>query len=642
MLMDIREKIRGWLAYVIVGLISIPFMLWGVGEYMGGGSDPTVAEVDGEEITARELDRAFAERRAQLIAESDEQLTAEMFEEMGLKRQVLDEIINERLLVSFIREQGYVVPDDRVAAVIRGISAFHADGGFDRETYERRLAQQGMSVEQFENDVRRDQLFNTLDRALIGSAFVTDPEVRQLVALRDQSREVGLIRIDREQVAESLPEPDEADLRAYHEEHAETFERPEQVRLAYIEITPERLAASQDISEAALASAYEDYKARQEGEEAKRVRHILIQLPDDADAADVDAARESLEQARATIVSGEASFAEKAAELSDDTSSRDEGGDLGRVREGDIAESFDQALASLGEGEISEPVRTRFGWHLIEVYDVEEAAVPPLEEVRGELLEDLRQDAAERAYYDAAEELASVSYEQPDSLVPASEAIGLPIEQSGWVSRDSGDGIGQHAGVRDAAFDEGVLEERFNSQLIEIGSSHGVVVRVEDYREAQPLPFEEVEAQVREQWERDAIDEAMGEMAESMRAALDDGSDPSQVVADEPAADWVEAGWYQRGESDEQMPVEALQAAFGMTPPASDAVASAVTTLRNGDRVVLRLSGVRAGEPTELDAEARQLMARQLEANQSDRLIATFMRSLRAEADVNIRERAID
>ncbi len=642
MLMDIREKIRGWLAYVIVGLISIPFMLWGVGEYMGGGSDSTVAEVQGEEITARELDRAFAERRAQMIAESDEQLTAEMFEEMGLKRQVLDEIINERLLVNFIREQGYVVPDERVAAVIRGISAFHADGQFDRETYERRLAQQGMSADQFENDVRRDQLFNTLDRALIGSAFVTEPEVRQLVALRDQSREIGLIRIDRDRVAESVPEPDEADLRAYYEEHAEAFERPEQVKLAYVELTPERLAASQEISEEALAGAYEDYKSRESGDEVRQVRHILIQVPEDADAAEVDAARETAEKARAAIESGEASFAEKGAELSDDSSSRDDGGDLGRVREGDIAESFDRALSSLEEGEVSEPVRTRFGWHLIEVYDVEEAEVPPLEEVRGDLLERLRQDAAERAYYDAAEELASVSYEQPDSLVPASEAVDVSIEQSGWISRDAGEGIGEHDAVRAAAFDEGVLEERFNSQLIELGSSHAVVVRVEEHREAQPLPFEEVEDDVREQWRREAVDQALGDLAASLRSALDEGGDPAEVVEGEPSAEWVEPEWYQRGQDNEQMPAEVLQAAFGMTPPASEGVSTEIVTLSGGDRGVISLSGVRAGEPSELDAESRRMMARQLEANQADRLIAAFMRSLRDEADVTIRERAID
>ncbi|MFW5953690.1 MAG: SurA N-terminal domain-containing protein [Guyparkeria sp.] len=640
--MDIREKIRGWLAYVIVGLISIPFMLWGVGEYMGGGSDPTVAEVEGDKITSRELDRAFAERRAQMIAESDEQLTAEMFEEMGLKRQVLDEMINERLLVNFIREQGYVVPDERVAQVIRGISAFHADGDFDRETYERRLAQQGMSVDQFENDVRRDQLFNTLDRALIGSAFVTDPEVRQLVALRDQSREIGLIRIDRERVAQSLPEPDEDELRAYYEERAEAFARPEQVRLSYIEITPERLAGSQEISEEALASAYEDYKARKEGEEVKRVRHILVQVGDDADAPEVDAAREAVEEARDAIASGEASFDEMAAELSDDSSSRDEGGDLGRVREGDIAESFDRALASLEVGELSEPVRTRFGWHLIEVYDMDKAEVPPLEEARDELLDRLRQDAAERAYYDAAEELASVSYEQPDSLVPASEAVDLEVEQSDWISPDEGEGIGEHEAVRAAAFDEDVLEERFNSQLIELGSSHAAVVRVEEYREASPLPYEEVESEVREQWQRDAIDADLDELTESMRAALDDGGDPAEIAAAEPSADWVEPAWYQRGQESERMPAEVLQAAFGMTPPGSDDVATGTSTLPNGDRVVLRLSGYRPGEPGELDAETRRMMASQLESNQADRLIAAFMRSLRDEADVEIRERAID
>jgi len=642
MLMDIREKIRGWIAYVIVGLISIPFVLWGVGEYIGGGSDATVAEVDGEPISARELDRAFAERRAQMVAQSDRQLTAEMFEQMGVKQQVLDELINERLLVNFVREQGYVIPNDVVAAVVRGIPAFQQDGAFDRETYERRVAQQGMTVEQFENDIRRDQLFGTLDRALVGSAFVTDPEVRQIVALRDQIREVGMVRIDRQAVAEALEAPSADELRAYYDEHAQAFERPEQVRLAYVELTPDELASTQEVSDAALQAAYDDFRSRESNEEVRRARHILIELPREADAADVDAARETLAQARQAIVSGESSFAEKAQELSDDASSREDGGDLGRVREGDIAESFDQAVGSLAAGEVSEPVRTPFGWHLIQVYEVEQAPVPPLEEVRDRLVEDLRRDAGERAYYDAAEQLASVSYEQPDSLVPAAEAVGLSIQESDWIARNSGDGIGQHAEVREAAFDEGVLDEGFNSQLIELGPNHAVVVRVEAHREAQPRPFEEVETRVREQWQRDAVETEIEEKATAIRAALDEGEQPAEVASSDPAARWIETARYQRGDADESLPAEALRTAFGMTPPADGARSVGVTRLAEGDRGVVILTDVRAGEPGELDAETRNLMARQLESDQVGRLIAALMESLRAEADVSINEKAID
>ena len=642
MLMDIREKIRGWIAYVIVGLISIPFALWGVGEYLGGGGDATVAEVEGEPITARELDRAFAERRAQMVAQSDQQLTAEMFEQMGVKRQVLDELINERLLVNFVREQGYVIPNDVVAGVIRGIPAFQQDGEFDRETYERRVAQQGMTVEQFENDIRRDQLFGTLDRALVGSAFVTDPEVRQVVALRDQTREVGLVRIDREAVAEGLEAPAEDDLRAYYDEHAQAFERPEQVRLAYVELSPEQLASKQEISDAALQAAYDDFRSRESNEEIRRARHILIELPEDAGAAEVDAARETLAQARETIASGEATFAEKAQELSDDSSTRDDGGDLGRVRDGDIAEAFDQAVASLEEGEVSEPVRTPFGLHLIQVYGVEAAAVPPLEQVRDQLLEDLRRDAAERAYYDAAEQLASVSYEQPDSLVPAAEAVGLSIQQSDWIGRNTGEGIAQHAEVRESAFDEGVLGEGFNSQLIELGPNHAVVVRVEAHREAQPRPFEEVEAQVREQWQRDAVEAAIEDKAEAIRAALESDNDPAEVAATDPTARWIETAQYQRGEAGRSMPAEALRSAFAMTPPAEGERSLGITRLAAGDRGVVILSDVQAGVPGELDAETRNLMARQLESDQVRRLIAALMASLREEADVTVNEQAID
>ncbi|WP_322520819.1 SurA N-terminal domain-containing protein [Guyparkeria halophila] len=642
MLMDIREKIRGWLAYVIVGLISIPFALWGVGEYLGGGKDTLVAEVEGEEITARQLDQAFSERRQQLIARSDRQITAEMIQQMGLKRQVLDQMINERLLVQFTREQGYTVPDGLVAATIRGISAFQRDGQFDREAYERRLAQQGMSVDQFENDVRRDLLFNTLDNALVGSAFVTEPEVRQLVALRDQSREIGLVRIDREAVAANIDDPDESTLKAYYDERVDTFQRPEQVKLAYVEITPEKLAASQEVSEAALQSAYEDYRDRQAAEAVRRARHILIQLPGDADAATVDKARERLEAAREAIDSGEATFEEKAAELSDDGSTRDSGGDLGRVGEGDIAESFDRAVAELGEGEISEPVRTRFGWHLIQVYEVSQAEVPPLEEARGELIEQLKQDAAERAYYDAAEQLASVSYEQPDSLVPAAEAVGLEIETSDWISRGAGDGIGERRAVREAAFGEAVLEERFNSQLIDLDNSHAVVLRVEEHRDAQPLPFEEVRDQVVAQWRAEQVETAIAELAESIESDLAAGKSPAERVDEVDAASWTPAQWYGRADASDAMPADALSAAFGLTRPGDEALATTTARLADGDTAVVVLSSVRAGEPAELDAETRNLLAGQLENNQANRLIDAFMRSLRAEADVEIRDHAFD
>ncbi|MCL7744320.1 SurA N-terminal domain-containing protein [Guyparkeria hydrothermalis] len=642
MLMDIREKIRGWLAYVIVGLISIPFALWGVGEYLGGGKEQPVAVVDGNEITARELDQAFSDRRQQLIAQSNRQITAEMIEQMGLKRQVLDQMINERLLVTFVREQGYVVPDQLVAATIRDISAFQTNGQFDREVYQRRLAQQGMTVDQFESDVRRDLLFNTLDNALVGSAFVTDPEVQQLVALRDQSRRLGLMRIDRDAVADAIDPADEATLRAYYEEHEADFQRPEQVRLSYVEITPETLAAEQEISEAALQSAYEDFKAREAGEAVRKARHILIQVPGDADAETIESARERLENARQAIADGEASFEDKAAELSDDASTSDRGGDLGRVEEGDISESFYQAVADLEEGAVSEPVRTRFGWHLIQVYEVGEAEVAPLEAVRDDLLADLRRDQAESAYYDAAETLASTSYEQPDSLVPAAEALSLSVETSDWISREKGKGIGQYPAVRAAAFDEAVVGERFNSELIELDNSHAVVVRVEAHRDAEARPFEAVRDEVAAQWRAETLETTLAERADALQEALAKGSDPAALAEESAAASWLAPAWYERRDAGEDMPAAALTAGFALTPPGEGEIATASTTLKGGDKAVVALMGVKAGQPAELDAETRSQLARQLQNNQANRLIEAFMRSLRAESEVEIREDALD
>lgn len=642
MLMDIREKIRGWLAYVIVGLISIPFALWGVGEYLGGGKETVVAEVQGHKITARELDQAFSERRQQLIAQSDRQITAEMIEQMGLKRQVLDQMINEQLLIGFIQQQGYAVPDELVAATIRNIGAFQVDGQFDREAYQRRLAQLGLSVEQFEDDVRRDLLFSTLDNALVGSAFVTAPEVEQLVALRDQSRRIGLMRIDRDAIAAGMDPADEATLRAYYEEHQAAFQRPEQLRLSYVEITPDVLADAQEIDETALQSAYEDYRNRQSEQTVRKARHILIQVPSDADATAVEAARERLEKARQAIIDGEVTFEEKARELSDDVSSRDAGGDLGRVGGGEIAKSFDEAVATLAEGEVSETIRTRFGWHLIQVYDLSEAEIEPFDQMREELLAQLRRDQAESAYYDASETLASISYEQPDSLIPAAEALGLSVQTSDWISREAGEGIGRYPAVREAAFDKGVLDERFNSQLIELGNSHAVVVRVEDHREAEARSFEAVRGQVAEQWRMEALETAVAERAAALSEALAKGADPAELADETEAATWIEAAWVQREDVDQTIPAAALAAGFGLTPPSMGEVATAIATLDGGDKAVVALYEVRPGQPADLDAEARLNLASQLESNQANRLIDAFMRSLRAQADVEIRERAFD
>ena len=276
------------------------------------------------------------------------------------------------------------------------------------------------------------------------------------------------------------------------------------------------------------------------------------------------------------------------------------------------------------------------------MYEVGQAEVPPLEEARGELIEQLKQDAAERAYYDAAEQLASVSYEQPDSLVPAAEAVGLEIETTDWISRGSGDGIGERRVVREAAFGEAVLEERFNSQLIDLDNSHAVVLRVEEHRQAQPLPFEEVRDQVVAQWRAEQLEGAIAELAEAVESDLSAGKNPAERVAEVDAARWTPTQWYGRSDASDQMPSAALSAAFGLARPGDDAFTTTTARLAGGDAAVVVLSDVRAGEPAELDAETRNVLAGQLENNQANRLIDAFMRSLRAEADVEIRDKAFD
>ncbi|MGC9457331.1 MAG: SurA N-terminal domain-containing protein [Halothiobacillaceae bacterium] len=633
MLLDIRDKIRGWIAYLIVGLISIPFVLWGVGEYFAGGKDEPVAVVDGREVTAREFDQAYAAQRQQIIQALGGSASADMLEQLNIRGQVLDRLIGQTVMAQYTREAGYRAPDDLLVEVIESIDAFKVDGQFNRDQYERLVQMQGMSVAGFEQQLRQDIASEQLNTAVLNTAVGVDPQIDQFVVLRDQTREVGMLRLARADFAESIEPVSEQEVAAYHEANQDRYFRPEQVVVEYIELTPELAAADVQIDPARLEMAYEEHVRRLEDQTLRSASHILVTLPADADPAERDAALQEIRDARARIEDGE-SFEAVAREVSDDPGSRDQGGSLGTVEPGVMVPAFEEALFALDSvGEISEPVRSEFGYHLIRLDGLEAPEIPGFEEMRAELEADVRRREAEGQFHDLAESLANLAYENPDSLLPASEVLGIEIRRSDRFSRDKGEGIADFSQLRATAFSTEVLEEGNNSDLVELGANRVVVLRVAERYPAEPLPLEEVADEIRQTLEDERIEAQMEELAESLAAQVEAG-DLAEALPK--GVERVDARWV--GRQDEALPTAVTRRAFALGRPGEDGPLTDVIPLAGGDIAVAIVSGVREGDASQLSERERNELRRQMAQDAGLREVDALAAALRDMAEVEIRK----
>jgi peptidyl-prolyl cis-trans isomerase D len=369
MLSSIRTHARGWLGITLVGLIAIPFAFTGVYSYMTGGGSVVVATVDDREIGQREYANAYQSYRQRLQALLGANFRPDLLDERALRREALDRLIEEIVLVDEALASGYRVGARQLAQRITSTPEFQTAGQFDRDLYQSRLAQVGRSPEQYEQELRSQLLMEQLLGALGASAFVTTGELGEAQRLQLQRRDISYLSIPPADPA-TLPEPASTDLEAFYTAQGAEFAEPEQLRLQYLELSIERLAGEVgEPDEEILERLYEEERSRLATGEERRARHILLELPTDADEATRDAVLARAEALRAQLGEG-ADFAALAGSESDDPGSAESGGDLGFFGRGVMDPAFESAAFELAVDEISTPVRSAFGYHLIQVTDV--------------------------------------------------------------------------------------------------------------------------------------------------------------------------------------------------------------------------------------------------------------------------------
>ena len=628
MLQSIRNRSQGWFAWAIVILITIPFALWGIQEYVGGGREPAAATVNGVEIPQREVQRAVQIQRQRLLTALGENADPALLDQLRLRDVALEGLIENEVLFQTAESAGFRVSDTQLVSRIHSISAFQENGVFSPALYEQTLRNQGMLPGGFEPMLRRDLLIEQLQQGIESSAFVTKAELDELLRLRQQHRDIGYLIVPSKNYESSVTVTDE-EIAAYYEQNSRAYVRPEQVSVEYLELSVDELASGIEVGEDELRGYYDEHSNSYSKPEQRRASHILIPVDADADEAAIAEARIQAEELVKRIRAGE-SFAELAREYSGDSGSAKEGGDLGLFGKGIMEPAFETAAFAMAQGEISEPVRTDFGFHIIIVTEIKPGTTPSFEDIRDQVATDYRRQQAEKQFYDAAEQLANLSYEHPDSLEPAAEQLGITIKTTPLFSRQGGEGITGEPKFVAAAFSPEVLEQEYNSEPIELSPVHMVVVRKKEYVPEQLQPLAEVKEKIAEQLRSEKARDAAYADAEKIVQRAAQGED-IKVLAEEYKLEWERIKSLSRNE--QKVKSDIVRQAFRMARP-TEGKPRYIAQRTDGGAVVIGLFAVQDGDPKSADKKEIESEKRSLIVNSGRADYADVVKLVKSGADV--------
>jgi peptidyl-prolyl cis-trans isomerase D len=486
MLQAIRDKVTGWIAYGIIFLISVPFALWGVNSYLGGGEVQPAATVNGEDISLRDLDQAYANYRQRLSQLFGGTIPESYASESMMREQVLGQLIEEIALRQYTQEQHYRIGDDELNRIIRNMNVFQRDEQFDTEIYQSQLRSLGYSPLGFEEELRRNNAMEQLQSGILATAFETPLLEKQFTSLNNQTRKIRSLTYS---VDTASIQPGADEIEQLYLSQTDRYRTPEEVRIDFIELSLDSIKQNIEVDEGDVYARYQESKASYTSPEIRDTSHILITVRGDEE---YDPALARITTIRERIVAGE-NFDDLARELSEDPGSASDGGSLGEVERGVMVQPFEAALYSMEVGQLSQPVKTSFGWHLIKLNSISGGETQSFETVKSTLEEGIRAELAEGQIYDLVENVANLVYEQSDSLQPAAEQFDLTIQTSDWFDRGSGSGIALEQKVRQIAFSADVLQQGLNSEAIELDNDRVVFIRLNQLKPAAVRPLDQVQ-----------------------------------------------------------------------------------------------------------------------------------------------------
>lgn len=489
---------------VLLALIALPFAFFGIESYQALNASTEVATVGDQQITEQEFTNALRQQQERLRGILGRSVDASMLDTPEMRKELLENLISQRLLTQRAVRDRLAVTDERLQQVIGTMPAFQIDGKFSHAQYEALLRAQNMTPGMFENSMRHDLMMQQLGAALSDASIVPLQVAQRLAQLRAQQREVAEVQLKATQYAAQVKPTAEA-LQAFYDANKGRFQSPEQVRVEFVVLNGEALAAAEPIPEAELRKVYEANQARYGQPEQRQASHILVGFKQGVDKAQ---AKQKAEQLLAQIRKSPASFAELAKKNSDDPGSGAKGGDLGYFGRGMMVKAFEEAAFALKQGELAGPVESEFGYHIIKLTGIRPGQMKPFEQVRGEIEAELKKQRSGRRFAEAADGFSDIVYEQSDSLKPAAEKFKLSVRQTGWMTRsNAADPLLNNPRLLAALFSDDVLKNHRNTEAVEVAPGTLVAARVTEHKPAAQKSLDEVRAEVVAQYtEKEARD----------------------------------------------------------------------------------------------------------------------------------------
>ncbi|MBD8097187.1 SurA N-terminal domain-containing protein [Pseudomonas fluorescens] len=621
MLQNIRDNSQGWIAKTIIGIIVALMAFTGIEAIFqaSGNNKQDVAKVNGEEITQTELSQAVDMQRRQLMQQLGKDFDASLLDEKLLRDAALKGLIDRKLLLQGAADSKFGFSEAALDQVILQTPEFQVDGQFNAERFDQVIRQLGYSRLQFRQMMTQEMLIGQVRAGIAGSGFVTDAEVLAFARLEKQTRDFATVNIKADPAAVKLTDDE---VKAYYDQHAKEFMTPDQVVIDYLELKKSSFFDQVTVKDDELQAAYEKETANLA--EQRRAAHILIEVNDKVTEAQ---AKAKIEDIQARLAKGE-QFDALAKEFSQDPGSANNGGDLGFAGPGVYDPDFETALYGLKQDQVSAPVRSAFGWHLIKLLGVEAPEVPTFASLKDKLTRELKTQQVEQRFVEATKQLEDAAFEASDLAQPASD-LKLTVHTSAPFGREGGEGVAANRAVVTAAFSPEVLDEGANSSAIELDPETIIVLRAKEHLKPAQLPLEKVEAAIRTQMTKERASAAAKTHADELIASLRDGKTALDQPIDGQAWKVTEAAT--RGQ--EGVDPAVLQALFRMPKPAAkDKPTFTTVTLRDGSLVIVRLNGVNeAAAPTDEEkAQYRRFLASRI--GQQD--FAAYRKQLETQADI--------
>ncbi len=629
---DFVYKHKRWLQIALLVVIVPPFALFGIDFYFRNtDTGGALARIGDARISEVEFSRALRQAQEKMREMMRNNPDPSMLNSPQLKDSVLNELIERKVTLSHVAKAGMTISDAELQKMIAAVEAFHDQSGkFSRERYRQLLQGQGLTPATFEYQVRSNIMLEQVRAIYSGSAFIPDSVADRLLKIREQEREVSQVVFNPADYRKQVKISD-TDVETYYTEHKGEFLLPERVKVEFVVLSLEAFQRNVQVSDEEIKKFYQENQSRFQTPEERRASHILIPAAASASPDEKAKAKAQAEDLFKQLKANPKKFGEFAAQYSKDPGSAEKGGDLGFFGRGLMVKPFDDAAFSMKVGDITGPVETQYGYHIIRLDAIKAMKPTAQEAVRAQIESEIRKPKVAKAFAEAAENFNNLVYEQFDSLKPAVDALKLTLQKSDWVSRAGGNPnpLLNNDKLLAALFSDEVIKNKHNTSAIEVQPNLLLAARVIDHKAPEELPLD----QVRKDIVQHLAEQAATQLSEKAgRAALDKLKKGETVALSWSATQSVTL------QKRQGLHPEAAQAVFGADTAKLPAYSG--VPVSQGRFVIYRITEVK--DVAEVNPEQRKALAKQLTQMIGQEQYIAYLASLRERADVKIDKKKLE